>query len=188
MCMALIRDPHNDFGRWRNVGHIAAEDTVSNALDDCSGVPGLGGGLIQLGRHMPFVDFPANMSVAYEHVHAVDGGIRWQGEDVDRFQPMVGRVVKALGDGGAHDRAMNGDLGVSPRPRTRHEFAPGTGPEEQAAVLDVVDFYRASRDAGLGDRVFLYHLDGSRGVRFLGGTSFRGPDRQGDQQGSAYLD
>ena len=65
---------------------------------------------------LPLLDVADDDAVADHHLQRVDGAARRQRIDVDRLDPVLGRVAEDLGDAGAHGRAGDREVDVDAEP------------------------------------------------------------------------
>ncbi len=113
----LIFDLHHDGLARTDIGHRIGEDVGSLLLDQ----GGLAAGSFccfvdHLGLD-PLFDFTNHDTVADHHLEGVYGAAVGQRIDVNRFDPVLRRIVEDLRDAGARGRARYRDVNVARNPR-----------------------------------------------------------------------
>ena len=134
----LILDLDDDGFAGADIGDGIGEE-VWPFLFEQGGLLAFGFGLFVDGFGLLFLlDHAFDEAVTDLHAERVDGAFVGQGEDVDAFDPAVGRVLETLGDAGAGDGAGNVDLHIRQQRRGLNVFSGRGGLEEQRATGGII--------------------------------------------------
>ncbi len=131
-----------------DIGHRIGEDVGPLLFDEARLLAGILGLVIELARFLAALDLAFDDAAADLHMQRIDRGLLRQGKYIHAFEPTITRVLEALGDDGAGNRAGDGNVDVGVETRRLDELALLAALEQESARIHVAGVHEIDGGGG----------------------------------------